>query len=181
MIHLSNLSDILCYFLPAASVRHSVQLLVAILTTATQPSWLATLRAALPSTEFLPCFRLPACADCAAACNYLSNCYSAQLDGNTVCFPSWMRSYDQTQLEQLLSSLKAFDAAWYGNCAGTCWMKQVGERVQHTEFSSIQIQQSLLLLPACGRQCFCCPAQLLDDAGEGVIPCKLQQSSDSET
>jgi hypothetical protein len=59
------------------------------------------------------------------ACSHLPQCYSAQLDGRTACFPTWMRGYSQQQFEQLLASLRAFDSAWYGNCAGVCWIKQV--------------------------------------------------------
>jgi hypothetical protein len=36
-----------------------------------------------------------------------------------------MRDYGQSEFDQMLDRLRNFDAAWYGNCAGVCWMKQV--------------------------------------------------------
>lgn len=41
------------------------------------------------------------------------------------CLPKWVDDYTQLQINSLEIGLKSADPAYFGSCAGACWVAQV--------------------------------------------------------
>jgi hypothetical protein len=55
-----------------------------------------------------------------------SSSSSGSKGSDTLCLPKIFAEMASKDVDDFLAQLWAMDGKAYGNCAGTCWMKQVG-------------------------------------------------------